>query len=331
MSTPVSDPDQTAAVLTQVIEGTIGVSGSTSTTRTDTFVLERRAWHPRSSTTIISFRIADVAVNLIDTPGHPDFIAEVGTVAEPVLDGAVLVVLTIKGVQPPTASPDACCGELRVPTLLFVDEIDQPQARTPTAVLARSVQRLSAGRAPDGLRPADCGTPSGHVHGVPTGGRRLPASTETRRPRRARRRSARRRTSRAVTAAPRPAARGTRPPRPRDAAAAPGLRRLGRHRRGRARLMPGIGRPAPDPEAGGRPRRRAGCSRWSAGRPGRGRLRPDIHRLGRAAPAARPWPEGRVGKVSGVQLFEAGHWVRGRRGWGRTDRAAARPGRGSRR
>ncbi len=59
-------------------------------THTDSLALEReRGITIRSA--VVSFDVDDVTVNLLDTPGHPDFIAEVERVLG-VLDAAVLVV-----------------------------------------------------------------------------------------------------------------------------------------------------------------------------------------------------------------------------------------------
>ena len=76
-----------------------------------------------------SFVIDDVAVNLIDTPGHPDFIAEVERVLN-VLDGAVLVVSAVEGVQPQTRILARTLHRLGVLTLIFVNKIDRAGQRT---------------------------------------------------------------------------------------------------------------------------------------------------------------------------------------------------------
>jgi ribosomal protection tetracycline resistance protein len=76
---------------------------------------------------VVSFAIDDVRVNLIDTPGHPDFIAEVERVLA-VLDGAVLVISAVEGVQPQTRILMRALRRLRIPTLLFVNKIDRPGA-----------------------------------------------------------------------------------------------------------------------------------------------------------------------------------------------------------
>src|SRR5947207_1880271 len=114
----------------------------TGTTQTDSLELEReRGITIRSA--VASFAIGDLAVNLVDTPGHPDFIAEVERVLG-VLDGAILVVSAVEGVQPQTPLLFRALQRLRVPTLIFVNKVDRAGA-DPEAVVATMARRLAPG------------------------------------------------------------------------------------------------------------------------------------------------------------------------------------------
>ena len=84
------------------------------TTQTDTLALERQRGITIKSA-VVSFELAGVTVNLIDTPGHPDFIAEVERVLS-VLDGAVLMVSAVEGVQAQTRILMRALKRLRIPT-----------------------------------------------------------------------------------------------------------------------------------------------------------------------------------------------------------------------
>src|SRR3954471_10639292 len=97
------------------------------TTQTDSLALERQRGITIKSA-VVSFAIDGVTVNLIDTPGHPDFIAEVERVLS-VLDGAVLVISAVDGVQAQTRVLMRTLRRLRIPTLLFVNKIDLAGAR----------------------------------------------------------------------------------------------------------------------------------------------------------------------------------------------------------
>ncbi|MDQ3676501.1 MAG: TetM/TetW/TetO/TetS family tetracycline resistance ribosomal protection protein [Actinomycetota bacterium] len=113
------------------------------TTQTDTLELEReRGITIRSA--VVSFSIDDVTVNLIDTPGHPDFIAEVERVLA-VLDGAVLVVSAVEGVQPQTRILMRALRRLEIPTLIFVNKIDRVGADC-ERVLAEIQKKLTPAR-----------------------------------------------------------------------------------------------------------------------------------------------------------------------------------------
>ncbi|MCM2411933.1 translation factor GTPase family protein [Streptomyces sp. RKAG290] len=96
-------------------------------TRTDSLALERRRGITIKSA-VVSFALDDVTVNLIDTPGHPDFIAEVERVLS-VLDGAVLVISAVEGVQAQTRILMRTLQRLRIPTLVFVNKTDRAGAR----------------------------------------------------------------------------------------------------------------------------------------------------------------------------------------------------------
>ena len=122
--------------------GAIDAIGSVDqgTTQTDSMALERqRGITIRAA--VVTFTLDGVTVNLIDTPGHPDFIAEVDRSLR-VLDGAVLVVSAVEGVQAQTVVLMRALQRLHVPTLVFVNKIDRAGA-DPGRVVAAIGERLT--------------------------------------------------------------------------------------------------------------------------------------------------------------------------------------------
>ncbi|HEY9411957.1 MAG TPA: translation factor GTPase family protein [Jiangellaceae bacterium] len=103
-------------------------SVDTGTTQTDTGDIERRRGITIRSA-VAAFAVGERQVNLIDTPGHSDFVAEVER-AVGVLDGAILMVSAVEGVQPHTRVLMTTLRSMRLPTVIFVNKIDRVGART---------------------------------------------------------------------------------------------------------------------------------------------------------------------------------------------------------
>jgi ribosomal protection tetracycline resistance protein len=96
------------------------------TTRTDSMTIERRRGITIRAA-VTSFAVDDLTVNLLDTPGHPDFIAEVER-SLAVLDAAVLVLSSAEGVQPQTVVIWRALRRIGVPAVLFLNKIDRAGA-----------------------------------------------------------------------------------------------------------------------------------------------------------------------------------------------------------
>jgi len=77
----------------------------------------------------ISFMWNDNQINLIDTPGHIDFSAEVERILG-ILDGAILVISAVEGLQAHTYTLWEALQELNIPTIIVINKIDRQGADT---------------------------------------------------------------------------------------------------------------------------------------------------------------------------------------------------------
>ncbi len=103
-------------------------------------VEKRRGISVRATT--LSFDWQGVQINLIDTPGHVDFAAEVERSLR-VLDCAILVLSAVEGIQAHTETIWHALEALDIPVILFVNKLDRMGADS-AAVVAELRERFSS-------------------------------------------------------------------------------------------------------------------------------------------------------------------------------------------
>ncbi len=108
--------------------GTIRALGSVDrgTAHTDSLEVEQqRGISVKASAANLIWK--GVEINIVDTPGHVDFSAEVER-ALSILDGAVVVISAVEGVQPQTEIYFKALQAMKIPTIVFINKVDRAGA-----------------------------------------------------------------------------------------------------------------------------------------------------------------------------------------------------------
>ena len=99
-------------------------------TTTSDYEPEARAHQHSISATMLFATHAGREINIIDTPGHPDFVGH-ALAALPAVEIAVLVVDAATGVDLPTRRLYAAAGELGLARMVVINKIDQARGKLP--------------------------------------------------------------------------------------------------------------------------------------------------------------------------------------------------------
>lgn len=130
--------------------GAIRRAGSVDegTAHTDNLPVEQRRGISVKAT-CVSLTWRDTSMNLIDTPGHVDFSAEVERSLW-ALDAAVMVICAVEGVQPHTETLFHALREQAIPTVFFLNKTDREGAD-----VGRTLAQIHRLLTPDAVFMAD--------------------------------------------------------------------------------------------------------------------------------------------------------------------------------
>jgi peptide chain release factor 3 len=150
----ISHPDAGKTTLTEkllLFGGAIQMAGSVKARKavrhatSDWMAIEQERGISVTSS-VMKFNYRDFEINLLDTPGHQDFSEDTYRVLTAV-DSAVMVIDSVKGVEPQTRKLMEVCRMRNTPILTFINKLDR-EGMTPLDILGEIEETLQIECAP---------------------------------------------------------------------------------------------------------------------------------------------------------------------------------------